>query len=72
MGEVFGSLYADIYDSIYRDKNYDEECGILCKLFDLYGDGCISSVLDLGCGTDEIHPSPYKSNNLRRIPHSSS
>ena len=51
MGEVFGSLYADIYDSIYRDKNYDEECGILCKLFDLYGDGCISSVLDLGCGT---------------------
>ena len=51
MSEVFGSLYADIYDSVYRDKNYDKECSILRKLFDLYGDGCISSVLDLGCGT---------------------
>lgn len=51
MGEVFGSIYADIYDSLYRDKNYDEECSIICTLFDTYGDGHISSILDLGCGT---------------------
>lgn len=51
MSEVFGSLYADIYDSVYRDKNYDEECNIIRKLFNSYGDGNVSSVLDLGCGT---------------------
>jgi SAM-dependent methyltransferase len=51
MNEVFGSLYADIYDLVYRNKNYDEECSIIRTLFDLYGDGCILSVLDLGCGT---------------------
>lgn len=51
MNEVFGSLYADIYDSVYRGKNYDEECNIIHTSFDLYGDGCILSVLDLGCGT---------------------
>ena len=51
MSEVFGSLYADIYDSVYRGKNYDEECSIIRALFDSYGDGSISSILDLGCGT---------------------
>jgi len=51
MGEVFGSLYADIYDSVYRGKNYDEECSIIRRLFNSYGDGSISSILDLGCGT---------------------
>ena len=51
MSEVFGSLYADIYDSIYRNKDYDEECNIIRTLFNSYGDGCILSVLDLGCGT---------------------
>ena len=51
MNEVFGSLYADIYDSVYRDKKYDEECNIIHTLFDTYGEGGISSVLDLGCGT---------------------
>lgn len=51
MHEVFGSLYADIYDSIYRGKNYDEECSIIRTQFDLYSDGSISSILDLGCGT---------------------
>ena len=51
MSEVFGPLYADIYDSVYRDKKYDEECSIIRALFDSYGGGDISSVLDLGCGT---------------------
>jgi len=51
MSEVFGSLYADIYDFVYRDKNYDKECSTIRALFDSYSDQCILSVLDLGCGT---------------------
>ena len=48
MNEVFGSLYADIYDTIYREKNYDEECSIIRTIFDSYGDGGIRQFLTLG------------------------
>lgn len=43
--------YADLYDSIYYDKNYDIECDFLEEIFDKYSKTKIKNVLDLGCGT---------------------
>jgi SAM-dependent methyltransferase len=51
MSESFGSLYADCYDAIYREKDYEAECDLIERLFKTYGDGQIKTVLDLGCGT---------------------
>lgn len=51
MSEVFGSLYADVYDVLHHDKDYAAECDLIERIFQAYGDGAIHSVLDLGCGT---------------------
>lgn len=51
MSEIFGSIYADAYDVLYQDKNYIAECDLLHHVFQVYGDGAIRSVLDIGCGT---------------------
>lgn len=51
MSKVFGPSYADAYDLLYRDKDYAAECDLIERIFEIYGDGSIRSVLDLGCGT---------------------
>lgn len=51
MSEVFGSLYADSYDAIYRDKDYLAECALITQVFQKYGQPPIRQVLDLGSGT---------------------
>ena len=51
MSEPFGSIYADCYDALYREKDYEAECDLIERLFKTYGDGQIKNVLDLGCGT---------------------
>ncbi len=51
MTEVFGALYADSYDTLYRDKDYLAECEMVKSIFQKYGDGSIRRILDLGCGT---------------------
>jgi SAM-dependent methyltransferase len=48
---VFGSVYAAAYDALYGDKDYEAECDLLEGVFSEYGDGGVTSVLDLGCGT---------------------
>ena len=48
---VFGRGYADQYDLLYSDKDYEAECDLLEEVFRRYGDGDIHSILDLGCGT---------------------
>jgi SAM-dependent methyltransferase len=47
----FGHDYADSYDALYGDKDYAAECEVLERVFGIYGDGVISRILDLGCGT---------------------
>ena len=49
--QVFGREYADQYDLLYGDKDYEAECDLLGELFRRYGDGNIHAILDLGCGT---------------------
>ena len=48
---MFGSNYADSYDILYADKDYGAECDLIEHVFGTYGDGPVSSVIDLGCGT---------------------
>lgn len=52
MSAVFGQAYAEAYDLVYREKDYEEECRLLVRLFQEYGgNGSIHRILDLGCGT---------------------
>ena len=48
---VFGQEYADQYDLLYHDKDYEAECDLLEQVFHRYGSDPIQSILDLGCGT---------------------
>jgi SAM-dependent methyltransferase len=48
---VFSSGYADAYDALYQDKDYDAEVGVVERVFQTYADGSVKRVLDLGCGT---------------------
>jgi SAM-dependent methyltransferase len=43
--------YANLYDTIYEDKDYLTECKYIQYLFDNYGCDAVKSILDLGCGT---------------------
>lgn len=52
MNDMFGAAYAQQYDLLYQDKNYDAEVALLERLFRkhaLVG----NAVLDLGCGTGQ-------------------
>jgi SAM-dependent methyltransferase len=48
---AFTQQYADQYDLLYGDKNYQVECDLLEQTFEKYGTTQVDSILDLGCGT---------------------
>ena len=48
---MFGREYAELYDLLYRDKDYESECDLLEEVFQHYGSGPVQTILDLGCGT---------------------
>ena len=43
--------YANFYDWLYRDKNYQEECDFVKRAFEIYSKKEIRTILDIGCGT---------------------
>jgi SAM-dependent methyltransferase len=49
--QVFGDIYAGVYDSLYQDKDYEAECDLLEAVFQRFGQAPVHHVLDLGCGT---------------------
>ncbi|HEX8145322.1 MAG TPA: class I SAM-dependent methyltransferase [Pyrinomonadaceae bacterium] len=51
MTEVFKDNYSDTYDLIYGEKDYEGECALVERLFQVYGDRQVRTILDLGCGT---------------------
>lgn len=52
MSDTFGAAYAQQYDLLYQDKNYDAEVALLERLFARHGLGG-NTILDLGCGTGQ-------------------
>lgn len=48
---VFNSLYAEHYDRLYAEKNYDIECDLVEAAIKLHGPGPTTTFLDVGCGT---------------------
>jgi ubiquinone/menaquinone biosynthesis C-methylase UbiE len=50
--------YADFYDSLYEDKNYQEECNFVKHVFETHSEKKVNSILDLGCGTGS-HALPF-------------
>lgn len=48
---VFGHSYADRYDALYHDKNYEQECDWIESLAKQYATPPVKTLLDLGCGT---------------------
>ena len=48
---AFRNLYAEHYDNLYREKDYEAECDLLEEMFHRYCHGQIRKILDLGCGT---------------------
>lgn len=51
MTSVFNSLYAEQYDRLYAEKDYQSECDLVEKAFALVGGERPKSLLDVGCGT---------------------
>ena len=43
--------YANIYDALYHDKNYEKECDFLEEVFHRFAFDGVKSILDMGCGT---------------------
>jgi SAM-dependent methyltransferase len=50
MTDVFGHEYAEAYDLLYAEKDYEAECDLLERIFRESGRP-VRTVLDLGCGT---------------------
>jgi SAM-dependent methyltransferase len=70
---VFGADYATAYDALYHDKDYEAECDLVERVFEVYGQGPVRRVLDLGCGTAG-HAAPlaargYQVVGVDRSPH---
>lgn len=51
MSDVFGPVYADSYDALYQDKDYQAECDLIQQVFQKYSTRPIRQILDLGSGT---------------------
>ena len=51
VSDMFGRDYADVYDAIYRDKNYEGEVDLIERILARHGLQGARHLLDLGCGT---------------------
>ncbi len=51
MSQIFGQTYANAYDRLYGEKDYDGETALLATIFQKYSARPVRNILDLGCGT---------------------
>ena len=51
MSDTFGPSYAETYDALYGEKDYEAECDLAERVFVKYADFGVGTILDLGCGT---------------------
>jgi SAM-dependent methyltransferase len=59
-------VYADFYDALYRDKDYQAECDYLADTFERLETRPTLTILDLGCGTGN-HDLPLTSMRYRVV-----
>ena len=52
---VFQKELTEIYDLIYKDKDYEGECDFVEEIFEKYSSTAVRTVLDGGCGTGGRH-----------------
>jgi len=43
--------YAQFYDDLYHDKDYQQECYFIKQVLETYGNSEVTTILDLGCGS---------------------
>ena len=51
MSDPFGVQYAQVYDTIYHDKDYAAECDLVERVCARHATSRVRRILDLGCGT---------------------
>ncbi|MBC7232370.1 MAG: class I SAM-dependent methyltransferase [Chloroflexi bacterium] len=51
MTSAFQADYANYYDLLYKDKDYEAECDFLEQIFERFCNRRPRTVLDVGCGT---------------------
>ena len=61
---IFGRQYAQAYDLLYQDKDYEAECDIIEEILRCYAEKPIEIILDLGCGTGN-HALPLSKKGYR-------
>jgi SAM-dependent methyltransferase len=49
--ELYGDVFAAVYDNIYAHKDYKCECDLVTRLCGKYAKGKVRRLVDLGCGT---------------------
>tara|TARA_Y100000768_G_scaffold374886_1_gene345086 strand:+ start:11325 stop:12089 length:765 start_codon:yes stop_codon:yes gene_type:complete len=59
----FKSTYADAYDNLYKDKDYDQEVNLILDYINKSGIP-VNSIVDIGCGTGEHAIKLAKEDNL--------
>jgi 2-polyprenyl-3-methyl-5-hydroxy-6-metoxy-1,4-benzoquinol methylase len=47
---VFKKEYAEVYDYLYKEKDYEKECDFIEDIINMEGKS-VRTILDLGCGT---------------------
>jgi SAM-dependent methyltransferase len=48
---IFKQAYADHYDLLYKEKDYESECDLIEQAFLRYSKEPVKTILDMGCGT---------------------
>jgi len=48
---AYGETYANEYDKLYGDKDYQAECDLIEQTFHRFAKGEVRSIIDFGCGT---------------------
>jgi SAM-dependent methyltransferase len=54
MSMIFSKEYSDVYDDLYKEKDYDGECELIVNCIHNYSKipfNLVKSILDMGCGT---------------------
>jgi SAM-dependent methyltransferase len=68
---IFKQAYADHYDLLYKEKDYESECDLIEQAFLRYSKEPVKTILDMGCGTgNHLFPNAIKKSQSETFNHS--